>query len=201
MSKVQICNRALSTYLGVGRINSLTEATPAAEQCNLHFDDTLAGLLEAHPWRFANGRQLLAELTNDRKAEWNYHYARPADALFVRWVNDPEVARYMIAQDQSPDSDREMTELSIYSDVQGAVCEFTKLVTDTTLYPQFFKDAMSAALAANMAMALTEDIKRARNAMDQAERKMDMAMVRDEQEDNTGGYQTLPGYLTERGVS
>jgi len=201
MSKVQICNRALSTYLGVGRINSLTEATPAAEQCNLHFDDTLAGLLEAHPWRFANGRQLLAELTNDRKAEWNYHYARPADALFVRWVNDPEVARYMIAQDQSPDSDREMTGLSIYSDVQGAVCEFTKLVTDTTLYPQFFKDAMSAALAANMAMALTEDIKRARNAMDQAERKMDMAMVRDEQEDNTGGYQTLPGYLTERGVS
>jgi len=201
MSKVQICNRALSTYLGVARINSLSESTPAAEQCNLHFNDTLAGLLEAHPWRFANGRQVLAELINDRTAEWNYHYARPADALFVRWVNDPEVARYMIAQDQSPDSDREMTEQSIYSDVKGAVCEFTKLVTDTTLYPQFFKDAMSAALAANMAMPLTEDIKRARNAMDQAERKMDMAMARDEQEDNTGGYQTLPSYLTERGIS
>lgn len=201
MSKVQICNRALSTYLGVARINSLTETTPAAEQCNLHFDDTLAGLLEAHPWRFANSRQVLAELTNARTAEWGYHYARPADALFVLWVNDPEVARYMISQDQSPDSDREMTGQSIYSNVKGAVCEFTKLVTDTTLYPQFFKDAMSAALAASMAMALTEDIKRASNAMEQADHKLDIAMARDEQEEETGGYQTLPGYLAARGVS
>lgn len=201
MSKVQICNRGLSAYLGVGRINSLTETSAAAEQCDLHYDDALRALLEAHPWRFATGRQTLAEMVNDRSAEWSYQYARPADAIFVRWVNDAEVARYLVSQYQSPDAPREMTAGSIYSDVAYATCEFTKLVTDTTLYPQFFKDALSAALAANMAMPLTEDVRRARNAIEQAEAKLDKAIALDEQEEAAGGYPTIPSYLSERGVS
>jgi len=200
MSKVQICNRALSTYLGVGRINNLNETSAAAEQCLLHYDDTLQSLIEAHWWNFSVGRQVLAEETNDRTTEWSYKYALPSEALTIRWVNDPQVARYMVEQNQNPDAPREVTADHIYCDVQFAVCEFSKLVTDTTQFPQYFSDALSAALAANMAMPLTEDIKRATNAMNQAETKLDRAMALDEQQGSPIGHQTLPLWLSERGI-
>jgi hypothetical protein len=201
MSKVQICNRALSTYLGVGRINSLTESTAQAQQCDMHFDDTLAGLLETHWWVFATGRQVLAEVTNDRATEWAYKYAMPADAIDVRWVNEPTTARARMAAFQSPDTDREMIEGFIYSDVQSAVCEYTKIVSDTGLFPQYFSDALSAALAANVAMALTEDIKRARNAMEAAAARLDAAIARDERQGGPREYGQIPDWLATRGVS
>lgn len=200
MSKIQICNRALSTYLGAGRINSLNETSPAAEQCLLHYDDTLHSLIEAHWWNFSVGRQVLAEEANDRTTEWSYKYALPSEALTIRWVNDPQVTRYMIEQNQNPDTPRELTADHIYSDVPFAVCEFSKLVTDTTQFPQYFSDAMSAALAANMALPLTEDIKRATNAMSQAETKLDRAMALDEQQGPPIGHQTLPSWLSDRGI-
>lgn len=201
MSKVQICNRALSTYLGVGRINALTENNPQAQQCDLHFDDTLAGLLESHWWVFATGRQVLAEVTNDRSTEWAYKYAMPADAIDIRWVNEPTTARARMSAFQSPDTEREMIEGFIYSDIQGAVCQYTKLVTDTALFPQYFSDALSAALAANMAMALTEDIKRARNAMEAAMARLDAAIAMDERQGGPQEYGQLPNWLSTRGVS
>jgi len=201
MSIVQICNRALSTYLGVGRINSLTETSAPAEQCSLHFEDTLQSLIEAHWWSFAVGRQVLAEEPNDRTTEWSYKYALPSDALTIRWVNHPQAARYMVERNENPDTPREITADHIYCDVQFAVCEFTKMVNDTTQFPQYFSDALSAALAANMAQPLTEDIKRATNAMSQAEAKLDRAIALDEQQSPPIGHQTLPSWLSKRGIS
>jgi len=200
MSKVQICNRALSTYLGASRINSLTEASPEAEQCNLHYDDTLQSLLEMHRWVFAKGRQILAVQVNDRVGEWGFKYARPSAALKIHWVNDAETARILMAQNMHPDAPRDVSQTDIYSDVENATCEFTKLITDTTKFPQYFADALSAALAANIAMPITEDIKRAQNAMSQAGDKLDMARVLDEEETPPLGYRTVPDYLTMRGV-
>lgn len=200
MSKVQICNRALSTYLGVARINSLTELTTPAEQCNLHYDDTVRALIEAHWWSFATGRDVLAELTNDR-VEWTFKYARPTDALVIRWVNDPSVAQVLMSQNESPDSDRIVTQNAIYSNTRLAVCEYTMLVDDPTIYPQYFSDTLSAALAASMAMPLTEDLKKTDFSMREYEKKLDMAIAMDENESPPIGYQTVPDYLKSRGIS
>lgn len=201
MSKVQVCNRALSKYLGAKSINSLDEETAEAEQCKLHYDDTLKGLLEYHPWTFANTRQVLAEKTNDRTKEWTYRYQLPANCLYLRWVNDPEVARYMIQQDLNPDSSREMSGDNIYSDVNGAVCEFTTLVEDVNLMPQLFKDALSAALAAAICMPITEDVSRQRNAEGAAQELLDIAAARDEALSNVSEYLSMPGYMQARGIT
>ena len=201
MSKIQICNRALSTYLGVARINSLTESTPAAEQCDLHYDDTVRSLLEMDEWIFATGRKTLAEVTNDRTDEWAYKYANPSSLLLIRWVNDPEIARMQILADGSADSDREMIEGFIYSDVQYAVCEYTKLISDPTVFPQYFADAVSAALAASIAMPLTESLTRAKNASNVAEQKFEAAMVMNERQSPAAPSRSLPDWTTERGVS
>ncbi len=199
-TQIQICNRALSTYLGMKRINSLDEDSPEAEQCLLHYNDTRKALFEMDEWYFANGRDTLAELTNDR-TEWAYKYQRPADALIIRWVNAVDSARLKQSQGESPDIERETTVTSIYCDVPLAVCKYTQLLTDTSLYPQYFADAFSAMLAAAMAMPLTEDIKRAQNAESQAQARLEHAMLMNE--DNTPPVETrrMPDWMQDRGIT
>lgn len=198
MSEVQICNRALTTYLGAGRIASLTESTPAAEQCNIHYAETVTMLLERHWWNFATGRETLAALTNDRP-EWGYKYQMPASALAIRWVNDPSVARQMMATHQSPDCSREITEDAIYCDVVNAACEFTKPV-GVAAFPQYFKEAVSASLAAAMAIPLTEDVKRAKYAQDMAVSKLDDAIALDERNTPVQEGGPVPDWLSVRGI-
>jgi len=86
-SIVQICNRGLTTYLGVGTITAIDEGTPAAAQCDLHYDEIRQIVLEQHWWNWATKRAVLAELTNDRD-EWEYKYAIPGDSIAIRWVNE-----------------------------------------------------------------------------------------------------------------
>lgn len=200
MSQIQICNRALTTYLGEGRISSLDEGSPAAEQCSIHYDDTVEALLSLYDWRFARGFQTLALLENDRVGVWLYRYARPTEALHISWVNKDADARFMIAHGDTPDTDRELVGDSIYSDTQFASCQFIKSVTDTERFPQYFKDAISAMLAASISMPLTQNVKIAERAEQRAEQRIDQAITRAEQEEYISGKHALPEHLKLRGI-
>jgi hypothetical protein len=199
-SKVDICNVGLSTYLGEGPINSLTENTPAAVQCNLHYDRLLKSLLMKHWWTFAEGQQVLAEMTNDR-TEWNYKYARPADAITIRWVNEATAAKDLIALNQSPDTPRKVVLNAIYSDTASASCSYTKVVDDPAFYPQTFADALSAHIAAATAMAITQNGRLAREAMQSAMYLTDVAMAHDGREEPNEDYAQMATWLTARGVT
>lgn len=202
MTKIQICNRALTTYLGSDRISSLDEDSPAAEQCSIHYDDTIQGLLELHSWYFASDRETLALISdNDRSGQWLYRYGRPTSALFVNWVNQPETARMLIELGENPDTDREMTDTSIYSNTQFASCDFTKNITDTSIMPQYFKDAASATLAAMIAMPITQSAKIAQRAEGKAYDRFDVAQARDEQERYVSSARQVPEHLKMRGIS
>lgn len=198
-SKVQICNSGISRYLGAGRITSIDEDSTPAIQCKLHFDDIVRSSFEAHWWNFATGRQLLAELTNDRSNEWAYKYAVPADAVSIRWVNDASAARGLLADHRDPDTDRELVEETLYSNIPSATCEYTKLITDEALYPQYFADMLSAKIAAAIALPVTKDMTLARNAMEVAGMLMEDAIVLD-QRNNAPKGQPLPQYLIDRGL-
>lgn len=201
MSKVQICNRGLSTYLGEGRINSFTEDTPAAVQCSLHYDDTLQVLIQSHHWIFAKGRKVLAQLTNDRPDEWAYKYAVPSDAQVIQWVNDAASAAMLSAQNTDPTAPYEPFGQFIYTNAATASCEYTQLVTDTTLFPAHFKKALSAAIAGNVAMPITEDTKRAQFAMQQASEALDEAICIDENQSPPKLHSTVPSWMSDRGIS
>ena len=199
MSQVQICNRALSEYLGEERIDSINEDSTAARACKLHYDDVLTGLLERHWFNFSKGRQAMALVTNDRDKEWLFAYKRPNDALAIRWVNDVEQARAAMRANLSPDIERENAGQTIYCDVSGAVCEYTKLITDTNEMPQSFRDALSAAIAGAIAQDITEDEKRTREARRAAEQKFLMAVQMDDR--NTPPVKAgVPQYLLDRGI-
>ena len=103
MSIVQICNRGLSQYLGYQRINSMTEDSPGARECSLHYDDLRISLLEKHWWVFAKKRQALALMTNDRTDQWSYKYQMPANNIETHWINDPATAEALIAANENPD--------------------------------------------------------------------------------------------------
>jgi len=200
-SKVEICNVALTTYLGEGTINSLTEGSPAAVQCNLHYDRCLRGLLEWHWWEFAKERQVLAEVTNDRDTIWGYKYQRPADALAIRWVNTAEDARAAIALGKSPDTPREITQTAIYSDVQTAVCEYTALKEDPALFTQSFRDALSARIAAAIAMPITQNGRLASEAMRASQYLAEVAAMNDDSESEATAYAETASWLQARGIT
>lgn len=182
MSKVQICNRGASQYLGVGRINSFSEASPQAEQYELHYDDLRKSLLEKHWWVFATGIQRLAQVENDRPNEWAFKYVQPGNIIKVRWVNELSAATQLAAAGKNPDTPRKMVEGYIYSNVADASVEFTKNEENTDLMPQYFKEALSGMVAAAVAMPITQSVSRAKFASDQAGLRIDEAIAHDEDE-------------------
>jgi len=201
ISKVQICNRGLSRYLGVGRINSLDEATPAAEQCTLHYEDTLRAMLELHDWTFAQEQDVLAEVTNTLSDVWDYAYQKPAEAMRLSWVNKASDAHALMDQERDPDTRRRIIGDVIYSDVAEASAGYTTFLDDPTKYSQHFREALSAAIAASCAMALTENGRLAQSAAEAAESLIERAIVHDESLRETREAQLLPDWMRERGIS
>lgn len=198
-SDIEICNRALQTYLRAGRITSMNEATPAAEQCALHYRPAVRSLLNRHSWSWATERRALALLVNDRETEWGFRYARPAGAIRIRWVNDANAAQVLARSGRWHDARRMTTSDSIYSDVPGAVAEYTVDREDPTLYPPAFDDALAATLAANIAVAITDDVKKAQFAEQKAAELIDLAIVLDINENMPPQPVNVPEWLRARG--
>ena len=200
-NKLQIWNVALSAHLGAGKLANTTTPSPQQEQCVLHYDDTVRALLEAHWWTWARARTTLtAEATNDRSNEWAYKYRMPGDVLAIRWINEPQTARALMAANRNPDTPRELYGDHVYSDVQSAVMEYTALVEDVSVWPQIFADAVAAALAARMAMPLTENARLRRDALQMAEMELERAIVHDEAMQSGMEQDLKATWLDERGT-
>lgn len=197
-SAVQICNRGLS-WVGLGRITSLSEGSALAEQCNLHYTDELDQLLVAYPWAFARRRQVLAELANDRTAEWAYRYQKPNDTLHVHWVNDTRIVRANGALGRIASAEYEASGSAIYSDIEGATMEFTARVNDASMFPPLFRTALSWAIARAVVVALTEDSRRIEFAQNGAEAAREAAIAADAR-DETHSYRYAPDWLVSRGA-
>lgn len=200
-STIDICNVALSTYIGTGRISSLDETSPEAEQCKLHYDQVRRSLLQRWPWLWATRREMLVEnALNDRAGAWAFSYARPAHLLSVQWVNSAAAARRAFTHGRSQDAPREMSDGAIYTDVPGAVIEFTRDETDPTVFSPAFADALAAALAAAIAMPLTRDAPKKRDAQADAATLLNQAMVLDFNTRPSMSQEYTPEVLRVRGI-
>jgi hypothetical protein len=150
-STVEICNLALS-HIGKGvPIQSLTEASEEARQCNLHYAQARDWLLQKFPYQFARKVQSLAGQTNDWGERWQYRFDRPVDCMkIVRVV--PEI--------DDPDSDPIEYGIrggSIYSNTDPTYLEYTFRQEDPSKFPAHFIDALSWSIAARVAFPLTRD--------------------------------------------
>ena len=151
-SDVSICNQAL-TWLGANTIMSLNDNSNEAIACKATYEETLNDLLTQRMWTFATQTiELSAPIAGP--AGQGYAYLIPntlkiqlIHKVFTQSSNNPlpvEWARqgqYIISQSAGP----------LY-------CVCIVSVTPERM-PAYFTQALSACLAADMAMGLTRSIK------------------------------------------
>lgn len=152
-SDVTICNLALS-HLGAAAINSMTDATKEARNCQLHYAVSRDFVLRDHPWNFATRREYLALLSGVNPVGWSYAYAYPSDCHFAReiWQEVEQLKPTPFEVLKGPSGK------IIVTNEENAVLEYTALITDPTQFDPMFVNALSYFLASELAMPLTKSI-------------------------------------------
>jgi hypothetical protein len=182
ISDVQICNMALA-HCGISLlIADLEENSNQAELCGLFYAPTRDKVLQAMPWPFARNYAPLQDLGNPPQ-NWGFRYLYPTDCLkFRNIVNNGYVpslpgfypgyhaghsvclpVRTPFQVGLASDASSKV----IYANVANAQGEYTVRITDVTLFPQAFVNALAWALAAELAIPLTTDMQRAQLAQNQ----------------------------------
>lgn len=183
-SVVEICNLALGN-IGKDDIANIDEASPEAKACKKFYSITVETMIQAYPWRWAKSTAALAEVSvNTKENKWLHAYQRPNNCMKVIQVVDESLADYMPSGDGIVAGGHayEIEGQTIYCDLSPAYLVFTSKVTDPTLFPPAFVDAVAAALAARLAMPITRDLKIRNDAVALARSTMNSAQEFDANE-------------------
>lgn len=185
---LSVCNIALSE-IRAPTIASLSDADPGARACNVHYDDCLQLLLEAHGWGFAKVRATLALLgVNDRSDEWLYAYAAPTDMAGptrLVWPLSVPVSGFFYPWPYlwpRPPFGLDCYVLDggvFYTNVENAVLEYVSKNVGEAAMPATFKRALELFLASRLAIALLDDRAKKGDLLQQAEAEKRRAMAED----------------------
>lgn len=154
---VDICNMALGRLRARNKVTTVfpsPEATEEARQCHVYYHPARQAALEAHDWSFASNEASLALYAGDETPErWLYQYAFPSGCLVPREIvkgdPDEDAIPYQVAL-----SSDQTTHL-ILTDQKDAVLRFTRDIENPTLFTPGFVQALSWALAVDLAMPIT----------------------------------------------
>lgn len=152
-SAVSICNLAI-TRLGQSQaIAALTEASKAAQLCNVLYADCRDRVLRAHNWPFATRYQTLGLVEEAPNNDWIYSYRYPANCLRIhRLVTalgqaEPNPPAYAIASDS-------VGRLVLTNQPQ-AVAQYTHRIENPAEFDPLFASALAWLLAVELAGPLT----------------------------------------------
>ena len=140
-SIVDICNGALN-QLGASTILSLTEDSKNARLCNARFTQIRDGVFRSHPWNCLQKRVQLAADSTAPAWGFTQQYTLPADCLRVLTILDH-------------DSDYKIEGRKILTDNSSMKILYISRVTDPNEYDELLRETLSAALAADIAYAIT----------------------------------------------
>lgn len=158
-TEVQIINNALSNIGHSIFIDSRDDEGQEVAVSDVHYDATIAYVLEDFWWGFAQ-RFVTLGLVTDFTAlttpqKWSYAYRYPVNTVTIRgiitgpWELNTNPSDWGIGSDD--------TGRLIYTNQEEAVVEVTKLITDPTLYTAMFAEAVSWRLAFKMSPTITRD--------------------------------------------
>jgi hypothetical protein len=192
LDKIAICNEALAD-VPADAIADFSEDSQEAEWCARRYSPALAYLLELHNWKFPVHREALAEVTNDRDAEWAYAYAVPINVaaelrvlpsytsaaasvpLLAGQVLAPTMAFYHPAQIHS--YSYLLAGSTLYTNVQEAILEYIRDDPSEAVFPALFTRALSLELASRLVMPLKKDRVRQGDLIKMAELARDRAIA------------------------
>lgn len=188
-SETEIANLAL-TRIGHQMISSLTEGTPGADLCRLHYSLTRDALLRAHPWNFAIRRVALSLDGTTPDFEYSYRHSLPSDCLKVIRTNfDAEgvigAAVYgfpgLLGGIACPPAWRVEGRMLLSNETAISI-EYIARITDVTQFDELFVDAFADRLAAEIAPRLTDNQSMAKTMWEKHLAKLAEARSTDAQE-------------------
>lgn len=153
ISPVVVSNMALANVASKSNIESLDENSAAAAQCKLWYSFSLNQCLESYDWSFARKRDFLAVAGDAPNDEWSFRYVFPADCAAPRRIWNP----------CGPDADAVPFDIEIDSNdartivtnIDKAQLVYTRMVTNTALFPPLFIELLARCLATHIAFPLT----------------------------------------------
>ena len=157
-SVVDICNGALN-QLGASTILTLTEDSKNARLCNARFTQVRDSIFRSHPWNCLQKRVELAADSNTPAWGFTSQFTIPADCLRVLTILDF-------------DSDYKIEGRKILTDNSSMKILYISRVTDPNEYDELLRETLSAALAADIAYAVTSSNPVAKNMYDLFQEKL-----------------------------
>lgn len=179
---ISICNLALGE-LRAPSIVDIDEQTLEAGECKRYYGHCLKLLLERFDWSFATRIAPLAQrVDNERASEWRYAYTLPADLATAKRLFPPMAlpTGSLISPPFAVSGQPYVIEAGIlYSQVPGAILEYSAKDISEAAMPALFSDALVYALAARLAVPLRDDRKVKGELLQQAELAAQRAMADD----------------------
>jgi len=160
-TETTICNLALGK-LGAAKITSLSETSPEAMACSLHYEQTRDEILRSHRWNFAIVRAEFSRLSAAPAFGWAYQYQLPVDCLRVLQVNG-------YAETEQVDN-WEIEGGKLLTDEDSVQAKYISRVTDVSLFDPLFIEALSLKLGAKICVPLTGSDNRANGLLTEYER-------------------------------
>ena len=173
-SVVDICNGALN-QLGASTILSLTEDSKNARLCNARYTQVRDSLFRSHPWNCLIKRVELARDTETPSWGFSYQFTLPSDCLRVLGI-------------LNYDYDFKVEGRKVVANHDTVKIQYVARITDANQYDELLRETISAALAADIAYAVTSSNPVASNMYNLFQDKLKEARF----VDATEGYNTNP---------
>lgn len=148
-SLVDICNSALN-QLGAKTIISLTEDSKNARIINQRYNSVRDQVFREHPWNSLIKRAKLAKDSTAPVFEFSHAYTLPSDCLKVLSFSD-NTSEYMAKNDIN----YKIENGKLLTSAATVFLKYVSRETDTTKYDTSLSETISAALAADIAYAIT----------------------------------------------
>ena len=178
-SVVDICNSGLN-LLGASTITALTDDSKNARLCNQRYEPIRNRIFRSHAWNCLTKRVQLAQDSTAPVIEYSYQYTLPSDCLRVLKIHTGTTDSIESSIDYVVEGRKVKTN-------EGTVyLVYIALDTDPNNYDTYLQEAISAALAADIAYAVTNNATLANNYQTTADERLREARFIDATENSLG---------------
>lgn len=140
----------------IANVDATNERSEEARVMRVFWDIAKEKALSVHSWTFARRIIALSLIEEDPTDEWGFEYAYPSDAVTITKLQSgirrdtrQSIIPFEVA---SNDDDQKV----IHTDLEDAVCEYTKNITNYDLFTSEFTLALSYLLASLASVKLSK---------------------------------------------